>query len=339
VSRWLGAILVAAAMSAKAAVPAQSYPSSCFADGLPLGQAAHDPHAGALPLALHGDFNACFVNPSAPNYGTAQQECNYSETVAVNVFRVACSGGKSATLLEIDRTSGMSGNTDLYPTFPGVFAQQGSKIVFVRLAQDPNTHATQVFVNSPVYADSIYVLENNASGPVIDYNQAYTLYVNNNTGHALQFDLAGYNSADYPAASAGLPISGYLSGSWYDPAHSGEGIVTQVFDTGDGATRIFAATWYTYDALGAPYWLVAQGTFAIGATHLDNVAVQYLGSGGFAGNFSSTTRYPWGTMSFAFPDCQHMSFSYSGSAGSGGPAGVGNKTFVRIGTINNLGCS
>src|SRR5690349_14177424 len=143
-----------------AAGPARAYPPSCFAAGVPIGQAAKDPKAMSLPLTLHGDFNACFVNPAAPNYAVAQQECNYSETVAITVSRVPCSGGKSATLLEIGRAAGKSGNQDLYPTFPGVWVQQGTHVDWIRLARDPNTMATQVFVNSPVYEDSAYVLEN-----------------------------------------------------------------------------------------------------------------------------------------------------------------------------------
>ncbi len=333
-----GALFALVAAPAVAATAPHSYPPSCFADGLPLGQAARDPHAGTLPLTLHGDFNACFVNPAAPNYATAQQECHYSETVAISVFRVPCSGGKSATLVEIDRASGMNGNTDLYPTFPGVWAQQSVVVAYLRLAADPNTSLSQAFVNGPVYRSSVYTLENFTSGPVFDYNLPFTLTIDNNTGRALQFALDSYNPADYGATA--MPISGYLTGSWYDSTHSGEGILTQVFDSGDGSTRIFAATWYTYDAFGAPYWIVAQASFPIGATHVDNVPVQYNSGGGFAGNFAGVTRNPWGTMNFSFPDCNTMSFSYASGSGIPGnaPQGSGTRTWKRIGTINNLGC-
>ncbi len=144
----------------------------------------------------------------------------------------------------------------------------------------------------------------------------------------------------YPAASQPLPINGYLSGSWYDPTHSGEGILTQVYDV-DGKTRIFAATWYTFDSAGIPFWLVAQGTFNVGATSIPNMAVTYRTGGGFAGNFTPPAPLQtWGTMSVSFPSCQKMTFTYSGSAGAvnGGPAGTGSKTFSRIGSINSLGC-
>ena len=68
--------------------------------------------------------------------------------------------------------------------------------------------------------------------------------------------------------------------------------------------------------------------------------MQYNSGGGFAGNFTAVTRNPWGTMSFAFPDCNTMSFSYASASGVSGntPQGSGTRTWKRIGNINNLGC-
>lgn len=331
--------LSAAAACAHAAAVARAYPPSCFADGLPRGQAARDPRAMSLPLTLHGDFNACFVNPAAPSYPVAQQECRYAETVAITVSRVPCSGGKSATLLEIARAAGMSGNQDLYPTFPGVWVEQGAHVDWIRLAQDANTAASQVFVNSPVYRDGVYVLENPLDAAPFDFNRAYTLTIDNNTGRALQFDLRDYDPAEFPAASP-LPISGYLTGAWYDPGHGGEGMLVEVLDDGNGATRTLFATWFTFDALGAPYWLAAQAGFPIGAARVDNVPVQTASGGGFAGNFTAVTRAPWGAMSFSFPDCNRMTFTYAAANTPAGnaPNGSGTRTWQRLGSIDNLRC-
>lgn len=338
--------LVASSAVMAAALPlemrAAAYPPSCFADGLPLGKSALDPHRQTLPLTLHGDFNACFVNTASPTYAVAQAECIYSETVVVTTWRVACSNGAAASVLEIDRAANLQGNTDAYPTFPSVFAQQDSHVAYLRLAQDPNTQVTQTFVNSPVYSNSIYVLDNFASGYVpIDFSRPFNLYVNANTGHALEFDVSAYSALDYAAAAQALPISGYLSGSWYDPTHSGEGILTQVFDNGDGATRTFAAAWYTYDNFGAPYWLTAQTSFAIGTTHLDNIPVQDTTGGGLAGSFSAVVRNSWGTLSVAFPNCSTLDFSFASAAATpigNAPTGAGSRQWVRIGNLANLGC-
>jgi hypothetical protein len=340
-------------MLASVASAAATYPASCLADGLPLGQANKDPHWQSLPISLHGDFNSCFINPAAPTYKQAQAECVYSEDVAVTVWRVPCSGAKSATLLELDRSSALNGNTNLYPTFPGIWVKQDTKIAYIRLAADANTTASQVFVNSPVTRSSVYVLENFAGTTTFDFNLPYTLTVDNNTGLALQFDLLTYDAADY--AQGNLPISGYMTGSWYLPSNGGEGMLTQVLDNPDGVSRTFVATWYTFDALGQPFWMIAQGVFPIGATQISKVSVNYVVGGGFAGNFTSVKSTPWGTMSFAFPDCNTLTFSYASTATSvtsaasadassaplqpaDAPIGSGTRTWSRIGTINHLTC-
>jgi hypothetical protein len=46
-----------------------------------------------------------------------------------------------------------------------------------------------------------------------------------------------------------------LSGSWYNPAQSGHGLMLEILDN----QRVVLA-WYTYDASGAPLWLFGEGT-------------------------------------------------------------------------------
>ena len=75
----------------------------------------------------------------------------------------------------------MQGNTNLYPTFPGVWVQQQNLVAYIRLAADPNTTSSQMYVNGPVYRNSVYTLENTVGAPAFDYNHAFTLTVDNNT--------------------------------------------------------------------------------------------------------------------------------------------------------------
>jgi len=120
--------------------------------------------------------------------------------------------------------------------------------------------------------------------------------------------------------------------------------VTQVLDNGDGATRTLFATWYTYDQLGLPFWLVAQGSFPIGSTQLTNVQVLYATGSSFAAQppppSPAVKANVWGTINVSFTDCQTIKFSYNGSAGtvSGGPQGNGQRTWKRLGVINSLAC-
>ena len=339
----------------------RAYPPSCFSDTQPSAAGNIEP----LP-----------VSPSGPTYGgtvtlyayDTSTSSDSTENVTITIWRVSCSssGGKpsynpdggavAATLIRITRAS--SGTTSKYPTFPSVRIAQGSIGFddqtfrdYVRVSSEPNTVIADTLVDAPVIDSTTYVLEDYpyAGASIFALNQAFQIRFDNGytngsgapTGQVV-FNVPDYNptASTYPAASQPLPINGYLSGSWYDPAHSGEGILTQVFDV-DGKTRIFAATWYTFDNAGIPFWLIAQGSLTVGATSIQNMPVTYRTGGGFAGNFTPpTTQQSWGTMSVSFPNCQQMTFSYNGNAAAvtGGPSGSGTKTFTRIGSINSLSC-
>jgi len=341
---------------------ARAYPAGCFSDTQPSAAGNIEP----LPVVTSGPTYGGTVTLYA--YDTTQSNHDSTENVTITIWRVACSssgdklsynpdgGPVAATLMRITRTS--SGTTSKYPTFPSVRISQGSIGFddanyrdYVRVVTEPNTVIADTLVDAPVIDSTTYVLENYpySGASIFAMNQAFQIRFDNGytngsgqpTGQIV-FNVPDYNptASTYPAASQPLPINGYLSGSWYDPTHSGEGILTQVFDV-DGKTRIFAATWYTFDNAGIPFWLAAQGTFNIGATSISNMTVGYRTGGGFAGNFTPpTTLQTWGTMSVSFPSCQKMSFSYNGntSAVNGGPSGSGSKTFVRIGSINSLSC-
>jgi hypothetical protein len=335
---------------------ARAYPASCFSDTQPSAVGNIEP----LPVATSGPTYGGAVTLYA--YDTTASSPDSTENVTITIWRVACSssgdklsynpdgGAVAATLMRITRTS--SGTTSKYPTFPSVRISQGSIGFddpsyrdYVRVVEEPNTVIADTLVDAPVIYSTTYVLENYpySGASIFALNQAFQIRFDNGyTNGQVIFNVPDYNptASTYPAASQPMPINGYLSGSWYDPTHSGEGILTQIFDV-DGKSRIFAATWYTFDNAGIPFWLVAQGTFNVGATSIANMPVTYRTGGGFAGNFTPpTTLQTWGTMTVSFPSCQKMSFSYNGNASAvnGGPSGSGSKTFSRIGSINSLSC-
>ena len=332
-----------AAASEIAANPYRAYPPSCLSDGLPFRsfpQTVNDPAPVQATLTLPGDPAACLS-------GSTAAECpvspgNYSEVVTVTAWRVACSGGKSAVLVEFDRAANKEGNTTFYPTFPAIAITQNGHTLFpVRLADDPNTFFTTTLSNTPLYSSDIFVLENYFSSTdlQIDYNKAFTL----NFDNTLQFTFQDYNPAQYVAAAQAVPISGYMSSNWFDTAHGGEGMLTQVFDNNDGQTRTFTAAWYTFDKTGLPFWLYTQGSIAIGAKSTGSLPVFYATNGGFAGAFgSSATFTSWGTMNFKFPDCNHMTFTFNGNADAvNGPTTNGTtlqRTWLRIANINSITC-
>jgi len=305
--------------------PSRAYPPSCLGDGLPLGGQGSGINLQTAQVTLPGD-----------PLSTDSNEQAYSETVTISVWRVACSGAVSATVVEIDRPS--TASATYYPVFPSIYIIQGGTDFAPRLPEDENTFYSDTAVAAPLYGSSIWVFENyfGISSPP-NYNQAFTVYIDNLMGGTpLSMNFPAYTA---PAA-APMEISGYISGPWYQPGKGGEGILVQVYDNGDEATRTFAATWYTFDSLGIPFWLYAQTSVNIGATAVNNAPVYYQTGGGFAGNFVSSNQYPWGTMSVSFPNCNSMVFTYSGSTPqvTGGPAGHGTLTWTRLANINGLAC-
>ncbi|MDR3389992.1 MAG: hypothetical protein P4L92_23390 [Rudaea sp.] len=307
----------------------RAYPPSCLNSPLAFGMYANDPNAIQAQITLYGD-------PLGDS-----TEAAYSEVDTITLFRVPCSAGTSATLLEIDRPSGTTAS--LYPIFPNISVQQGNNNLYIRLTDDPNTFFATVYSFSPIFASDVYVLENIYGGATqFDYNDAFTLTVDNlNTNDSAEFttfNLAAYNPAQYPAASQPLPISGYMSTNWSSQTQTAEGIVLQVYDNRDGASRTLAFAWFTYDDLGLPFWLYGQASFTIGGTSVTAQTV-YFTNGTFAGTTSNVAQHNWGTVTFTFPDCAHMNIVYNGDASAvNGPKGSGSAQFVRVADVNGLVC-
>jgi hypothetical protein len=314
--------------------PLRSYPTGCLESPLAYGLWANNPEAVQGNITLFGD-------PLSPDSG----EVNYLETDTITVFRVPCADGLSATLLEIDRPSGMDGNTSRYPTLPGVTVTQGATQDFaIRFSDDVNTFFANNYANSPFYVSNVYVLENyySNSAPQLNYNGAFTLTINNfaSASNLFDFNMSAYHTSDYAAASQPLPINGHLSANWANAAQSGEGIILQVYDQGNSATRVLSFAWFTYDDDGFPMWIYGDAAFNIGARSV-TVPTLFFSGGSFGGSLASGVPFAaWGNVTFAFPDCTHMNVSYNGDAppplNSGHKQGV--KTFERAGYINGVVC-
>lgn len=322
---------------ALAANPFRAYPPSCASDPLPT-QASGNVVTARVPL-----------------YALDQANQGHIETATVTVWRLPCSssggvtpynpGGFSnaITLMRIDRDN--DSNTALTPRFPLVQVSQGG-IPFtdartvVRVAIEPNTVVSETPFDSVLYASTTYVLENypyQGSG-YFTFSDAFTLRIDPQINGITPIDLAVPAYAGSGAAA--VAISGYLSSAWYDTAHSGEGMLIEVLDNPDGATHTVFAAWYTYDALGLPYWLIGQGVVQPGATSLENAPVYYYTGGGFAGNFGAqAASHAWGTMSLSFPDCNTLDFSFSGNTSdANGPSGTGSREWHRLANVNGLSC-
>ncbi|MFT3790627.1 MAG: hypothetical protein QM741_06035 [Rudaea sp.] len=332
----------------------RAYPPSCFSDTLPTSSNLIQP----LPVTTSGPVYSKTVTLYEKD-GTADS----TEDVTISIWRVACSssgdaaynpvgGYVGATLMRIQRQAQYDRDWQIYPWFPDIRIAQGNIVFdnagytdYVRVATEPNTIFADTTVDSAVINSTTYVLENYAS-PTLGFfyfNNAFAIRFDNGYQNGqTTISVPDYNPTrqTYPAAYQPIAINGYLSGSWYaGSGKGGEGMLTQIYD-GDGVNRTFFATWYTFDTLGLPFWLVAQASFPIGSTKLTAVPVLYATGGGFAGNYTAIMRNQWGTMDVSFSDCQHITVDYNGtsSAIQGGPSGSGTLNWVRLGNINSLNC-
>lgn len=106
------------------------------------------------------------------------------------------------------------------------------------------------------------------------------------------------------------------AGYWYDPTRSGQGWHFERLPDG----RV-VATWYSFDALGAPLWIVANGSVQPdGSARLD----AFVAEGGrfpalpAAGAVASR---PWGELRFRFQDCTHGTVEWAPRPETGLAAG------------------
>jgi hypothetical protein len=278
----------------------------------------------------------------------------FEEIVNVRLWRIPCSSSgefyDSVTLLAIDRDAPNEGNANRYPLFPGLRVTQGNNTrKLVRVADEPNTVVSHIFADEPLINSGTYVLENFASTSsqtaVWDFNNQFTLtFLNFFAGDPGQsISVATYNPTQqtYPDAFGNIPITGYLTGNWFDEAHSGEGMLVQVFDLPNNSTQVlFTFAWFTYGPDGRPFWLFGASPIARDTRGPIDVPTIFHSNGGFAGQFGpSTTTSPWGSVRFSFPTCYEMRFRYSSTTTAAGvPQGTGEKTWVRTVDTNGITC-
>lgn len=119
---------------------------------------------------------------------------------------------------------------------------------------------------------------------------------------ALTAALAGLSGA-----AGAITVTRDFSASWYDPSHSGHGFNIEVVDNPSGKNMVLY--WYTYDASGAPLWVLAQGAVSDVRATLRAVTT----SGGRFGNVDPSLVHvqDWGTISVTFTDCNHGTVTWT----------------------------
>lgn len=125
-----------------------------------------------------------------------------------------------------------------------------------------------------------------------------------------------------------------MSGSWYDPARSGEGIALEYLPDGTAA-----AVWFTFPAAGetgSQAWFIATGGNVQGDTiHFAKVYRPMGASFGDAFDPGKVQMTPWGTLDLQWHDCNSVTVNYAGPTSYGS----GRRDYTRLTSLDQLNCS
>jgi len=147
------------------------------------------------------------------------------------------------------------------------------------------------------------------------------------------FDLERLTVLDGLACEDNSPktgITGAVSGSWFDPAHNGEGFNIEVL--ADGLVVVF---WFSYDPVGNQAWFFGVGTVDGKEIHVDTMLIT---SGGLFGpdfDPDDVVMTPWGEVHFTL-DCEEGGvMTYSSLFPE---YGAGEQSLIRATSLAELPC-
>ena len=167
-----------------------------------------------------------------------------------------------------------------------------------------------------------------------------------------------YNFSDAPARSGSIPLTRLaqnmtcvatgtplthgdysLSGNWFDPATSGQGITVEV----NLASRVLFFAWYTYANNGASAgaagqrWYTGQAGYTAGLRSIPFTLYETTGGVFAAPTTPAPGNVPVGTGTLDFQSCANatLAFNFNGGSSSGRSGSI---ALVRIGPVP-AGCT
>ena len=127
------------------------------------------------------------------------------------------------------------------------------------------------------------------------------------------------------------PITGNLTGSWWNPSRSGEGFFLDVSTV--SGRKVLLASWFTYLG-GQQQYLVGSADVGIGEAFVELDMISTRGTN-FGSQFlaNQVQRFPWGTVRLEFFGCNDMLVIYNGTGQSGTI-----KQQRLVGNLSEVGC-
>lgn len=258
--------------------------------------------------------------------------------VRLTIWREPCGPTQSAILMQFERISG-----DL-PVIPTFFSNDGTNTNQLRLGTERNT----LSANSSLLTNrTTFVVEYRGGSGDIDHNGRIGLvglYVRDpSLSDAIvaipPFEFPAYDPSAYGAeVNAPLQFTGHLTGSYFDPAKPGEGMLLEVAEV--GGQLVMIVSWYTFDDDGFPLWLVGAAPITPGSRSVEVQLASQFG-GRLAGDFdpASLTELPFGTVTLQFQNCRSVQFDYQSTHNLDGfPRGSGSRNWSRLTDIAGHAC-
>ena len=146
--------------------------------------------------------------------------------------------------------------------------------------------------------------------------------------------LGGENSpfAYFNVTQSSTSVDGYMSGNWYDPARSGQGVQLEITDQNNTAL----AVWFVFGPDGGQNWIYAQGTYDTTKATVTLPATMKTGAR-FPPLFkpSDVQSTSWGTITLAFTDCNNGTLSWNSTLPG---YGIGSMPLTRLTSIRGTKC-
>lgn len=238
---------------------------------------------------------------------------------------IANSFGISTTVY-INKTVAGSDTPDFAP---GLDFSSGLSPASVSVADLDNDGAPDLVVANQSGATVSVLIDTTAVGGLVpSFATAQTFTVGNDPVEAIATDVNGDGRPDIVVANdtdntisvllnstsfaAINPNQHGITGSWYNPATSGQGLEIELYpDIGGTGHGFLFAGWFTYDnvATGGQRWYALEGS----VTSTSSVATLGIFAG-YGGNFAAppvVAPTQVGTATLTFSDCTHALLTYT----------------------------
>jgi len=149
-------------------------------------------------------------------------------------------------------------------------------------------------------------------------------------------ETATQTAGEFELFSSALAASPFLiqngiSGSWYDPAHDGEGWVVEIINAGTAVVY-----WFTYaDDTPVQAWLVGVGSVIDNRIVVRDVEMPSGGIFGPGFDPATVQRDIWGSFVLEFENCTTAAMNHNSKLGN---YGAGSLSPVRLTSLSGLGC-